>query len=130
MLQDLRGSKAEELKSRGLKLAVVTDAYNGHAIARLQKTKLLHYFDVIVSVDMTGKKKPEPDSIKLALDRLGVNPKEAIIVGDSVERDIQAGKKLGMITVYAAYGDRNFFEEKGNEADFVVNCISELLEVL
>jgi len=24
---------------------------------------------------------------------------------------VEAGKRLGMITVYAAYGDRNFFED-------------------
>jgi len=39
----------EKLKEMGLKLAVVTDACNGNAIDRLQKTKLLHFFDVVVS---------------------------------------------------------------------------------
>jgi putative hydrolase of the HAD superfamily len=47
----------KELKSVGLKLAVVTDALNGNAIKRLKKAKLIDYFDVIVSADMTGKRK-------------------------------------------------------------------------
>lgn len=38
--------------------------------------------------------------IKTALERLGV--------GDSLNRDIEAGNRLGMKTVYAAYGDRMF----------------------
>ncbi|WP_201763914.1 HAD family hydrolase [Archaeoglobus sulfaticallidus] len=119
----------ERLRDLGLKLAVVTDAMNGHAVSRLRKAGLLHYFDVVVSADMTGKRKPEPDSIKFALEKLGVDAKEAILVGDSVRRDIEAGKRLGMMTVYAAYGDRNFFEEKSREADFVIESISKLLDV-
>jgi len=85
---------------------------------------------LLFQADMTGKRKPEPDSIKLALDKLGVKAEEAIIVGDSIRRDIEAGKKLGMVTVYAAYGDRNFFEREGREADFVIYCMSELMGVL
>jgi len=34
----------------------------------------------VVSADMTGKRKPEPDSIKLALQKLGVDAKGAILV--------------------------------------------------
>jgi len=114
----------------GLKLAVVTDAMNDHALSRLRKAGLLHLFDVVVSADMTGKRKPEPDSIKLALQKLGVDAREAILVGDSVRRDIEAGKQLGMITVYAAYGDRNFFEDKTGEADFTLKEIRQLVNII
>jgi len=120
----------EKLKEMRMKLAVVTDAMNGHAINRMRKAGILHYFDVVVSSDMTGKRKPEPDSIILALNKLGVKAEETVIVGDSLRRDIEAGKRLGMITVYAAYGDRNFFEEKRGSADFVIEDIGELIGLL
>ena len=120
----------ERLRGMGLKLAVVTDAMNGHAISRLKKAGLLHLFDVVVSADMTGKKKPEPDSIKLALQKLGVGAEEAVLVGDSIRRDIEAGRKLGMLTVYAAYGDRNFFEDRDGCADFTVRSVLELFELI
>ena len=120
------------LKRRGIKLAVVTDAENGHAISRLKKVGLQEYFDVIVSADMTGKRKPEPDSLLLALKKLGVKAEEAAIVGDSLRRDVEAGKRLGMLTVYAAYGDRNFFESReGKEkANFVAKTPEDILEIL
>jgi putative hydrolase of the HAD superfamily len=120
----------EKLKEAGVKLAVVTDAENGHALARLQKTGLLKYFDVVVSADITGKRKPEPDSILLALEMLGVDVAEAAVVGDSIRRDIEAGKKLGMLTIYAAYGDRNFFESKSGEADFTAKRPGDILKIL
>lgn len=116
-----------ELKNKGLMLAVVTDALNGHAMDRLQKSDLLDYFDVVVTGDMTGKKKPEPDPIRLALERLAVDAGEAILVGDSLKRDIEAGRRLGMKTVYAAYGDRNYFDGRKNQADYVLKEFGELL---
>ena len=124
------GETLEKLREMGLKLAVVTDAMNGHAISRLRKAGLLHFFDVIVSADITGRKKPDPESIRFALQKLGVDAKEAILVGDSVRRDIQAGKRIGMVTVYAAYGDRNFHEDKKGEADFVIEGVGELIELM
>ena len=122
----------ENLRQRGVKLAVVTDAENGHAISRLKKAGLQRYFDVVISADMTGKRKPEPDSLLLALNKLGVKAEEAAIVGDSLRRDIEAGKRLGMLTVYAGYGDRNFFESReGKEnADFVAKRPEEILKIL
>lgn len=120
------------LRQKGVKLAVVTDAENGHAISRLKKAGLEKYFDVIISADMTGKRKPEPDSLLLALKKLEVKAEEAAIVGDSLGRDIEAGKRLGMLTVYAAYGDRNFSESRNdrNKADFVAERPEEILSKL
>jgi len=45
-----------------------------------RKTDLLKHFDVIISADMTGKRMPEPDSLLLALKKLGVKAEEAAIV--------------------------------------------------
>lgn len=120
----------ETLKRVGLKLAVVTDALNGNAVKRLKKAGLIDYFNVIVSADMTGRRKPEPDSILLALNKLGVRPEEAILVGDSLRRDIEAGKKLGMVTIYAAYGDRNFFEITKGVADYIIYRAEKILSVI
>jgi putative hydrolase of the HAD superfamily len=51
-------------------MAVVTDAHNGNALARLRKTDLFCYFDYVISYDMTGAKKPAPDAFLLALKML------------------------------------------------------------
>ncbi len=118
------------LQDLGLKLAVVTDAQNGNAIRRLKKAGLIEFFDVLISADMTGKRKPEPDSILLALSKLDVRPYEALLVGDSINRDIMAGKRIGMLTIYAAYGDRNFFEEKTGKADFTAKDPIEIIEIV
>ncbi len=118
------------LKAMGLRLAVVTDAFEANARARLAKVGLSNFFEVFVSCDMTGTKKPAPDALLMALEKLGVGASEAVLVGDSLRRDIAPAKKLGMVTVYAAYGDRNFLEWKNVEADYVINDIKELIGII
>lgn len=50
--------------------------------------------------------------------------------GDSLRRDIEAGKRLGMLTVYAEYGDRDFFESRKGKADFVARESEGVLGIL
>jgi len=115
----------EELRARGVRLAVVTNASNGNALARLNRAGLAGLFDAVVSAEMTKRMKPEPDSIMLALELLRAKPEEAVLVGDSLSRDIAAGIELGMRTVYAEYGDRNL-QEEGHEPDHRIQDIRDL----
>ncbi len=120
----------ETISNSELRFAIVTDAYKRNAMARLKKTGLIEYFDLIVTGDITGKKKPAPDSILYALKKLNVRPEESVLVGDSLTRDIDLGNKLGMVTVYAAYGDRNLFEDRDCKADHEIDNIAAILEIL
>jgi putative hydrolase of the HAD superfamily len=121
-----------ELKKRGFPLAVLTDAHNGNALARLRKTDLFQYFDHIISFDMTGAKKPAPDPFLLAMKKLGTEPAETLLVGDSLRRDIAPAQALGMITAYAAYGDRNVptIIPSPCKPDYVLGDIQELVELV
>jgi beta-phosphoglucomutase-like phosphatase (HAD superfamily) len=49
-------------------MAVLTDAHNGNALARLRKVDLVPFFDYIISFDMTGCKKPAPDSVFIGVE--------------------------------------------------------------
>lgn len=117
-----------ELRGMGLKLAVVTDATRANTISRLERTGLAHFFDLVVTYDDAGKRKPSPDSIRLALDRLGLRPEDALFVGDSPSRDVAAGKAIGTETAYAAYGDKNYRDGGGDapRADHVLNRVGEI----
>ena len=85
-------------------MAVLTDAHNGNALARLRKVDLARFFDHIISFDMTGAKKPAPDAFLLALKKLLTLPPETLLVGDSLRRDIAPAQALCMITAYANTG--------------------------
>lgn len=121
-----------ELKRRGFPLVVLTDAHNGNAMARLRRTGLFDFFDFIISYDMTGAKKPAPDAFLLALEKLGTKPSETLLVGDSIRRDIAPAQALGMVTAYAAYGDRNIRSRDPPDCrpDIVLGDIRELVDLV
>ncbi|KXA95762.1 hypothetical protein AKJ37_06595 [candidate division MSBL1 archaeon SCGC-AAA259I09] len=118
------------LNSQGLRLGLVSDANRKNVQARLERTKLGKYFDTTVSRERTGKTKPEPEPVKSALNDLGVDPENAMMVGDSLRRDIAPGKGLGMVTAHAEYGDRNLESEEGPESDFGLQNPRDLVDLL
>jgi putative hydrolase of the HAD superfamily len=118
------------LKAQSFVLVIVTDAFYENTVARLKHTDLFKYFDLLITADMTGTKKPAPDTLILALKKLELNEYEVIYVGDSVRRDIEPGNELGIITVHAEYGTSRFHELDNSDADYVVKNISEVLDIV
>lgn len=96
-----------ELRDAGFPLGVVSDADALHAAARLEWCGLARYFEVVVTPDVTGERKPAAANFLYALDRLGAGPASAAMVGDSLRRDIEPANRLGLLSVHAAYGDWN-----------------------
>ncbi|HIE05291.1 MAG TPA: HAD-IIIA family hydrolase [bacterium (Candidatus Stahlbacteria)] len=117
-----------ELLKRGLRLAVVSDAPRLQAWLRLCSLTLQHHFDVVVTFEDTGKKKPDPAPFLKALGELGVKPQEAIMVGDWAERDIEGARKIGIKTVFAKYGDVTGTKHSG--ADFEIEDILDLIPIV
>jgi putative hydrolase of the HAD superfamily len=86
----------EELRRAGLRLAVVS---NG--IRDLTEFVAHHRLDVDAVVDSRshGRVKPHPTIFQSALDQLGVDAAEAVMVGDSLEEDVEGARALGMRAV-------------------------------
>ena len=114
----------EELKKRGYKLAIVSDAPKEQAYLRLEEMKLAEYFDTIVTFDDTGHKKPHAMPFQTALQELNVKPNEVLHVGDMPERDIAGAKALGMKSALAKYGLTKPLTVK---ADYELEKIEDLL---
>jgi len=75
----------------------------------------------------SGVRKPNPKPFQRALDFFQVKPDEAIMVGDWPERDVKGAGQLGMVTVFARYGDTKDAKESG--ADHDIDDIFELVEL-
>jgi putative hydrolase of the HAD superfamily len=116
------------LIKQGIKLAVVSDAPRREAWLRLCALNLHHLFDVVVTFEDTGERKPSPAPFRLVLERLGIAPAEALMVGDWAERDVVGAMQLGMRTAFARYGDTFGTVESG--ADFELGDIHELLDIV
>jgi len=116
------------LVKRGVKLAVVSDAPTREAWLRLTYLNVQNFFDVVVTFDDTGERKPSPAPFRLALQLLDVEPHEAIMIGDWPERDVVGAAQVGLITVFARYGDT--FGTVDSNAAYDLDDISNLLQII
>ena len=118
------------LQSLGYNMGIVTDAHSRDATMRLLKTGLLEFFCCMVSYDMVKVKKPDPAPFQFALEMLKASPSETILVGDSLRRDIEPCRNLGIRTVYARYGDRFSRDRTTVAADYCIDSLRDLPEIL
>ncbi len=65
----------------------------------LQSQDILQYFEYHLVSEEMGLAKPDPLFFQIILDRLGVSPQEAVMVGDRVDNDIAPAKRLGLKTI-------------------------------
>ena len=116
------------LAKMGIKLGVVSDAPSREAWMRIYYLNLYHYFDGVVTFDDTGERKPSEKPFKVCLDSLQLSPNETIMVGDWPERDVVGGKKIGMKTAFAKYGDT--FGTINSGADWDLNNVYQLVSII
>ena len=117
-----------ELMKRGVHLAVISDAPRMEAWLRLCYLQLHHMFDMVLTFDDTGERKPSPVPFQRVLERFELKPSEALMIGDWPERDIEGAGQVGLITVFARYGDTKNTSESG--ANYEINDISELIRIV
>jgi phosphoglycolate phosphatase len=112
---------------KGFTKAVISNKREDPSKRLLEELRLSEYFDLVIGSDTVGKRKPSPEPVLYAVRRLGSNPEESIIVGDS-NYDIEAGEKAGVKTVAVTYGYRP--RESLLKADYIIDDIRELVPLV
>jgi putative hydrolase of the HAD superfamily len=94
----------EELRRAELRLGLVS---NG--IRDLREFVVHHKLDVdaVVGSRAHGYVKPHPTIFQAALQQLGVEPADAVMVGDSLEEDIEGARALGLRAILMDREDRH-----------------------
>lgn len=113
----------EELK--GYKLAVASDEFRRGLEKKLNSLlgDWREYFLFLITPDSTGVMKPSEKYYEIAMERLGVDLPEVMVVGDSWRRDLEPAKKLGIKTVLLK-------DDKEGTPDYWVKGFEDLKEVL
>jgi putative hydrolase of the HAD superfamily len=94
----------EELRAAQLRLGLVS---NG--IRDLREFVVHHRLDVdaLIGSRAHGFVKPHPTIFQAALEQLGVEPAEAVMVGDSLEEDVEGARALGLRAILIDRDDRH-----------------------
>lgn len=91
------------ISDRGLAWGIVTNKPARFTTPLLAALPLPSPPGIAVSGDTVGVAKPDPKPMYYAAEMLGISPENCLYVGDA-ERDIEAGRRVGMTTVLADYG--------------------------
>jgi phosphoglycolate phosphatase len=114
----------EDLADRGVQLGVVTNKPQMPTEAILDHFHLSRFLGAVIGGDAGVEKKPAPDMIFAALERLGVTPEDAVVVGDS-PADVGSARAAGVAVIAVRGGYTNVpVNELG--ADAVIDTLEDL----
>jgi putative hydrolase of the HAD superfamily len=111
----------EYLKDK-YKLHIITNGFEEIQTKKMQSSRILDYFCTIVTSESVGVKKPNPKVFNFALEKANAQNTSSIMIGDSIEADIEGALSVGMKALHA-----NFEKEKVKNVNF--NSITSLSEI-
>ena len=111
----------EYLKAK-YKLHMITNGFEEIQSKKMESSKILNYFDVIITSESVGVKKPNPKVFHHALKVADANTENSIMIGDSIEADILGALNIGMQAIHC-----NFDEADIKEYNFT--SVKSLMEI-
>ncbi|MFT6191373.1 MAG: putative hydrolase of the HAD superfamily [Polaribacter sp.] len=111
----------EYLKGK-YKLHIITNGFEEIQTKKMESSRILDYFSTLVTSESVGVKKPNPKVFNYALEKANAQSNNSIMIGDSIEADIEGALSVGMKAIHV-----NFEKEKVNNVNF--NTITSLLDL-
>lgn len=118
----------KELKSKGVKLGIITSRHGCVTKRFLEELGILELFDIVVG-EGDAELKPSPAPVLYACKALKVNPKDCIVVGDTVY-DIICGKSANCTTVAVLWGYGRKIDIMKAKPDYTVGSPRELRKII
>ena len=81
------------LREAGMAVAAITNNWKG-----LDAPSVADHFDVVVESWLEGVRKPEPEIYRITIARLGVAPREAVML-DDIGVNLKTALNMGMTTI-------------------------------
>jgi putative hydrolase of the HAD superfamily len=121
-----------QLKNK-YKLAVITNVMPSTTVETineiLKEAKIYDFFDAVVVSSEVGCGKPAEGIFRTTLEKLNVEPEEAIVIGNTISTDIFGGNRMGMRTVLLQLG-QEYQSSDWEKPDHVIHSLKELLNLL
>lgn len=117
----------KKLHDAEVPLAISSGALRSDITPILQQLGIAHCFDVIVTADIVSKSKPDPESYRLAFDRLnsrtGNSPERTIAIEDT-PAGIYAAKGAGLPVIALT---NSYPKELISDATVIIDSLEELI---
>ena len=119
----------DALRAARFPLACVTNKSGRFTLALLEHAGLARYFDEVVAGDTLPQKKPDPAPLLHACRKLGVQPREMLLIGDSVN-DVQAARAAGCPVFCVPYGYNEGRDVRELDVDAIVTSLDEAARLI
>jgi len=118
----------ESLTSR-FQLGIVTSGTRDRVRRQLDEFQLAQAFSVCVFAEDAPRRKPDPAPLELALERMGVQPRDSVYVGDTPE-DVQMSRAAGVraIGVFGPFPTADAL--RASNPEILLESIADLLSIL
>ena len=110
------------------RVAIVTNNLLEEQQDKLQYCALAPLVDALIASEDVGVSKPDPGIFHIALDRVGVRPDDAVMVGDSWANDVVGAVRAGIRAVWFNPDRRPVPAEPGGVA--VIESLAPAADVL
>ncbi len=127
-LQSVHPEALEVVKtlSKKYKLGLIANQHK-EIKQKLETAGILQYFTHAEVSENYGVEKPDPRFFEMAMNEVGIEPKDAAIVDDNLERSIVPAKKIGMTTIWLNSEKRSVTKVS---ADYIITSLPDLIEIL
>ncbi|MDJ0740220.1 MAG: phosphoglycolate phosphatase [Gammaproteobacteria bacterium] len=117
------------LETRGYRLGCVTNKAAQFTIPLLEHFGIHDAFGIIVAGDTLAVKKPDPGPLLYAAQHFGVDPGDALMLGDS-RSDVTAARAAGFQIVCMSYGYNHGEDIRDYAPDAVIDSMAELADLI
>ncbi|HEV2478794.1 MAG TPA: YjjG family noncanonical pyrimidine nucleotidase [Puia sp.] len=88
------------LTGKGYQLHLITNGFLKTQLSKLENSGIDGFFKTVITSEVSNSLKPHKEIFDYAFTRTGALPAESIMIGDSIEADIQGGINAGIDQVY------------------------------
>ncbi len=117
------------LKEQGLTLAIASSRSHASLVELTHDLGISDVISYLIGADDVEKAKPNPEPVLNILAALGYEASETLVVGD-MDVDIMMGVNAGAKTCGVTYGNGTKKELEKAGADYIINSIDELIEIV
>ena len=103
-------------------LHIITNGFADVQFKKINNSKIANFFHTVTNSEMAGVKKPNPTIFDFALDLAKAKKENSIMIGDSLDADVQGALDAGLDAIY--------FNEKNIEVENNIKHINPLGEII
>jgi putative hydrolase of the HAD superfamily len=103
-------------------LHIITNGFDEIQSKKMINSKIHHYFDQVITSESVGLKKPNARVFNFALESANAKKENSIMIGDSLEADIQGALNVGLKAIHCVF-------DNASPTDKDIVSVKYLLEI-